>query len=54
VGGVGAGGGVTDDGGLKSTLADEDPPQPLMPSADKAAEPFKTFRREMGLQFLRG
>jgi len=45
---------VPDEGGVKSTLAEEDPPQPLMPSADKAAEPFSIFRREMGLQFLRG
>lgn len=45
---------MTDDGEVKSTLADEDPPQPLTPSADRAAEPFRTFRREMGLQFLRG
>lgn len=51
--GGGAGVGVMVVGGDKLLLA-EDPPQPVTPSADNAADPFRTVRRERGRHLGRG
>jgi len=46
--GVGVGLTVTGPGFGTAVIDPDDPPQPERPIAEIAAEPFRTFRRDMG------